>query len=110
MKKEAFRDYVKDILAPFGAITIRAMFGGYGIYDEACMFALIANNELYFKADPQARLYFQEFESEPFVYYSKGRPVALSYWKVPPDILENHDELSKWIEFATQAARHAKKN
>ncbi len=34
MKSNEFIEYIKDILAPFGQITTRAMFGSYGIYTE----------------------------------------------------------------------------
>ena len=39
-------------MAPLGKVTARSMFGGYGIFLDGAMFALISpENELYFKAD-----------------------------------------------------------
>lgn len=36
-------DYLLDQLAPLGAVRARAMFGGYGIYLDRLMFALVAD-------------------------------------------------------------------
>jgi DNA transformation protein len=41
----------QEILEPFGPLKIRAMFGGYGIYKDGIIFAIIGYNEVYFKAD-----------------------------------------------------------
>lgn len=38
-----FRDYVRDLFAPFGEITIRLMFGGAGIYHKQVFFGLIGD-------------------------------------------------------------------
>ncbi|QQR49857.1 TfoX/Sxy family protein [bacterium] len=84
------------------------MFGGYGLYHQGVMFALIVNNELYFKADVEAAGYFQTFGSEPFTYEGKGKLVKLSYWTVVPDVLEDSTELKKWMDMACAAAVKAK--
>jgi TfoX/Sxy family transcriptional regulator of competence genes len=34
VRNNEFIEYIKDILAPFGQITTRAMFGSYGIYKD----------------------------------------------------------------------------
>ncbi len=38
-------------LASIGGVSSRAMFGGYGIFHEGTMFALISKASLYFKVD-----------------------------------------------------------
>ena len=54
MKKQSphneFLEYIREMLEPFGISKIRAMFGGFGIYKNGIMFALIEDHELYFKA------------------------------------------------------------
>ena len=42
-------EQVRELLADFGAIEARRMFGGAGIYREGLMFALVVGDELYFK-------------------------------------------------------------
>ena len=41
--------YVIDLLAPWGVVTARAMFGGYGLYHQGLIFAIIVEDVLYFK-------------------------------------------------------------
>ena len=46
-----YSDYIIEILSPHGEIIARSMFGGYGIYKNGIIFALIISDELYFKVD-----------------------------------------------------------
>lgn len=58
VRNNEFIEYIKDILAPFGQITTRVMFGGYGIYKDRVIIGIIAESELYFKADSFTAKYF----------------------------------------------------
>jgi DNA transformation protein len=53
------RDYVDEVmarLAPLGAVTGRPMFGGYGIWEDGDMFALVdSGSTLHFKVDDATR-------------------------------------------------------
>ncbi|MDF3047259.1 MAG: competence protein TfoX [Candidatus Midichloriaceae bacterium] len=102
-KDNKFLEYVKEILEPFGPITTRAMFGGYGIYKNGVIFAIIADNELYFKADDAASKLFQTYGSEPFTYMGKSGLVKMRYWRVMPEVLEDEEELHKWFDMAYAA-------
>ena len=46
-------DIIRDLFADLGAVRVRRMFGGQGIYLDELMFALEAGGELYLKADPE---------------------------------------------------------
>jgi len=110
MADESFKDYVLDQLKNVGGVTARAMFGGFGIYKGGIMFGLIAEKGLYFKADDGNRPDFEAKKSEPFVYESAGRkPVAMSYWRVPDDVLEDGDTLKDWALKAYDAALKKRK-
>ena len=37
-----FMDYLHEVLADFGPITTRRMFGAHGIYRDGLMFGLLA--------------------------------------------------------------------
>ena len=110
MKKDEFATYVKDLMEPFEGISMRAMFGGYGIYQHGLMIALIAQGELYFKADAKNVDSFKAQGAEPFVYTGKrDKPITMSYYKILPDVLEDQDELKKWVNFSYGAALRGKK-
>ena len=109
MNTTEYVDYILDILSPLENINARKMFGGYGIYKNAIFFALIIDDVLYFKVGNANLPDYKAKNSTPFSYTSKnGKSVAMSYWEVPPDILENHNELARWVEKSVAVAQSAK--
>lgn len=109
MAKTNYRDYVLDILAPFGDITCRAMFGGYSLYRNGIIFAIIADDMLYFKVDDSNRPDFEEKASEPFTYEVKSKRVSMSYWQVPLEVMEDETQLIAWVEKAYEVGRKSVK-
>jgi len=77
---EGFKDFIKDQLAGFGPVTVRNMFSGAGIYADGVMFAILANDVLYLKADATTAQAFAAEGMGPFTYRRAGKaPVAMSY-------------------------------
>jgi DNA transformation protein len=103
-----FAEHVRDMLSPLGPVTVRAMFGGFGIYLDGLMFALIAWDTLFMKADAANRPMFEEAGSGPFRPW-EDRPTALPYWDVPADVLEDGAELCRWGRAAFDAALRTRK-
>lgn len=108
MSKE-FCEYLKDQLVAWAPVTVRSMFGGYGIYREGQIFAIIAEDTLYFKVDDINRAAYEAKASHPFIYEAKGRAITLSYWLVPLNIVEDPENLAEWAEAAYQAGIRAQK-
>ena len=48
------RDFLIDLFADFGPVTIRPMFSGFGISADGTNFALALRAGLYFRADEQS--------------------------------------------------------
>jgi len=101
-KSKEFHEYVvHDLLAQIKGITSRAMFGGYGIYQNGKIFAIIVESILYFKVDERHIPDFKKYGSLPFSYKMKnGKKVVMSYWEVPEHVMEEHEELLKWVKRA----------
>lgn len=95
------------LLVPCGPVVPRGMFGGWGIFLDGVMFALIVRETLYLKTDAETRARFAETGSEPFVYAGRAKPVEMSYWRAPAGSLENPETLQPWAELAVAAARRA---
>lgn len=87
-------------LSLFGEISARRLFGGYGVYKDGIIIALVADEELYFKSIPSTQAYYESFGSTPFVYDGQRRPIQLSYWKVSEDVFNDLVTLEKWVETA----------
>lgn len=68
------------------------MLGGYGLYLNKIIFAIIIDDELHFKADSDLSLERSKAGSYPFTY-QKNKTVALRYWYVPAEIIENENLL-----------------
>ena len=99
-----FVDYLHEIFESFGAIQARRMFGGHGIYRDGLMFGLVADDELYLKADDQSRQRFTDLGLEAFEYMKKGQPMKLSYFQAPEEIYEDRDAAREWATPAFDAA------
>jgi DNA transformation protein len=85
------------------------MFGGWGLYLDEVMFALIAGARLYFKVDAETRGRFAAEGSEPFTYQGRAKPVEMSYWLAPEGSLESPDRLLPWAQLGLEAARRTRR-
>lgn len=98
-----------DLFAPVGPVSTRRMFGGIGVYRDGMMFALVADDVVYLKADRESGQALEQAGSEPFSYEGKGRLVRTSYWRLPDEAHEDPDRLKEWAERALAAASAAKR-
>jgi DNA transformation protein len=105
-----YLDFIKEQLADFGPVTVRRMFGGAGIFRDGLMFALIADETLYLKADATSQAEFQALSLPPFVYMAKGdRKTVMSYWRAPEACLDDREAMTEWARRAFGAALRAQK-
>ncbi len=108
MASRGYCDHVLDLLSHVEGVSARGMFGGFGLYKGSVMFALIADDVLYYKVGPANQPDYEEAGSEPFTYSGKGKPIQMSYWQVPEDVLEDQDALRDWTLKAFEVALKAK--
>lgn len=104
-RSTSFHDYViHDLLGEMSGITSKAMFGGWGIYREGIIFAIIIGEELYFKVDDSNRKDFESMDSRPFTYKNKnGKSITMSYWLVPEEVMENREGLRALVHKSVTA-------
>jgi len=103
-----FIPFLHEVFHDFGLITSRKMFGGYGIYHDGVMFALVADDTLYLKADVTTKDYFIDKQLIPFEYDKGGKKIKMSYYLAPEEIYDDPDEASYWANLAYEAALRAK--
>ncbi len=104
---KAYRDRMLGRLLPLGPVEARSMFGGFGLYLDGLMFALIAFDRLYFKADDGNRRDYVDAGAEPFSYQGKNRRIEMSYYELPVAVLDDPATVSDWAGRALDAARRA---
>jgi DNA transformation protein len=106
--QKKFLDRILKKLSVFGNVTSRFMFGGYGIYFEGSMIALIAYEEIYFKTDKETVELFVKAKQRPFIYDGKsGKPAVMSYYTIPKVSWKSADSLKQWFELSLGAAKRA---
>ena len=44
-------EFIHDLFQPFGAVTVRRIFGGAGLFADGVMFGLVSGGQIYLKAD-----------------------------------------------------------
>jgi DNA transformation protein len=93
---------VLQLLTPLGDVTFKRMFGGYGLFLDGAMFALVPKNEqLFLKADDVNKAAFIERGAS-----SHGK---MPYYAVPPETMNGWQEMEPWVRGAVAAANRGKK-
>ena len=91
-----------QMLLPLGDISRRKMFGGYGIFASAKMFALVTSaGKLHLKVDAANRQRFEEVGAP--------RHGKMPYFEVPQKVFENASVLKQWAKESIQIAHSGNK-
>ncbi len=93
-----------DQLRALPGVRARAMFGGYGLYQNESFFGILLRGRLYFKTDENTRTAYTERGMEPFVYEKGRRIESMSYFEVPAQVLEDRENLVAWARLAITVA------
>ena len=104
-----FVDHLHEVFEAFGPVDSRRMFGGYGIYHDDLMFALVAYDTVYLKADAESSARFEDAGLEQFEYVKNGKPMKMSYYAAPEAIFDDPDEAKFWATLAYEAALRSRK-
>jgi DNA transformation protein len=102
------RDFLIDLFADFGPVTIRRMFSGFGISADGTNFALALRGGLYMRADEQTIPRFEAEGSKPFQYQTRAKTVTVnSYWQLPERLYDDPEDLTVWARASLAAAQRA---
>jgi DNA transformation protein and related proteins len=64
---------------------------------------------LYFKVDDTTKPDYEDHGSSPFVYeMPNGKEMAMSYWQLPEEVMEDSQELEQWVAKAVEASLRSK--
>jgi DNA transformation protein len=106
-------EFIRDLFAPFGPVTMKRMFGGAGRWSEGLMFGLVFDGAIFLKVDETSIPDFEREGSRPFVYTRAKSPgrvgrASLSYWRLPERLYDDPDELAVWAGRALAIAQSKK--
>jgi len=96
--------FVLDELRRWSVVTTRRMFGAVGLFRGGVMFGFVSDETLHLKVGDGNRAEFAAAGAQPFIYESKRKPVAMSYWTAPAAALDDGDELRRVVQGAYAVA------
>jgi DNA transformation protein and related proteins len=100
---QGFQGWILAQLSELDHITVRPMFGGYGIYWRNVIFGIVFRGRLYVKVDDQSKGDYVSRGMPPF--RPNERQTLKSYYEVPPDVLDDREALLSWAREAIRAAQ-----
>jgi DNA transformation protein len=110
MKVTPFLEYVLyDLFGDNPKVSARAMMGGYTLYMEGKVFAIVDDEILYLKGDKDTEGWYVEHSAKKFWYMKEGKKQFMNYFKIPEEVLENRDQFNEWVDVALSVAEKAKK-
>ena len=102
------REFLSELFAGFGPVTIRRMFSGFGVSADGINFALVLRGAIYLRADEDSIPRFEAEGSQCFQYEMKGKlRMIASYWRLPERLYDYPDEVTEWARTAHAAAIRA---
>ncbi len=82
-----FMDYIIEQIDNAGVITAKAMFGGYHVYSDGKLFALVIDNKLFVKITDAGKEFAQGITQVP----------AFPKTKIPSFLIEDKLEDREWL-------------
>jgi len=109
MSTDGLVDWVSEALEDRPPIVARKMFGGLALYSDGRIFAMIADDLLWFKSDSQSDAVWDAAGCERFTYdFGDGKMAgSMNYRRAPDDVYDDADALCHWAGIALEAAARA---
>jgi len=103
-QKQEFANFVVELMAGFAPVQAKRMFGGFGIFWQGLMLAIIIEDKLYFKVDDISEPRFAQRGLPRFQYESKGRTASLRYCEASPEVYDEPEHMAAWSRLGYECA------
>jgi DNA transformation protein len=70
------RAQIADLFTAFGAVDVRRMCGGYGVFADGLMIAIVQDGALFLKSDEATTASFAREGQGAFTYEARGRRIS----------------------------------
>jgi DNA transformation protein and related proteins len=100
-------DWVAEAMEPLGPVTMRHMMGGATLYCDGTVFAIVALDALWLKADKVSDAVWDAEGCARFTFEMNGKTGSMNYRRAPDDVYDDADELRRWGALALEAGRRA---
>lgn len=99
--------WIEEALESIGVVTKRAMMGGATLYLDGTVFAIVADDALWIKADTASDVTWDEAGCVRFTYTMSEREGSMNYRGAPDDVYDDADALSRWPLLGVEAGARA---
>ena len=90
-------DWIAEALEPVGTVTLRKMMGGATLYCDGSIFAIVADDAVWFKSDAVSDAEWDAAGCPRFTYaMSEGRVESMNYRRAPDDVYDDADAMREW--------------
>lgn len=103
-RKREFANFIVELMASWAPVQARPMFGGFGVYRDGLMFAILIEETLYFKVDDESEPLFAQRGLPRFSYESKGRTASLRYCEAPAEAYDEAVHMASWAGLGYECA------
>jgi DNA transformation protein and related proteins len=100
-------DWIAEATEPLGSLSKRAMMGVMTLYSDGIVFAIIANDQLWFKADSESDAVWDAEGCPRFTFEMKGKTGSMNYRRAPDDVHDDADAMLHWAKLALGAGSRA---
>ena len=101
--------WVEEALEPLGRVTKRPMMGGATLYLDGTVFAILADGDLWFKADKLSDADWDAAGAERFTFKMGGKTGSMNYRRAPADVHDDPEAMQRWARLAVEAGLRAPK-
>jgi len=99
---------IEEMFCALGAVAVRRMFGGRGVYHQGLIIAVELRGELMLKGDDVSAPQFEAAGARRWTYQGRhGRPILMPYWTVPAEAFDEPEAMARWAGLAYAAALRA---
>ena len=101
---ESLYTLVQESLAPLGVVTMRKMMGGATLYLDGTIFAILDEDEIWFKGDDETNAIWDAEGCERFsMTFKDGRIDTMNYRRGPADVYDDPGAMQRWAQLAHEA-------
>jgi DNA transformation protein len=101
---EGLYAWVEEALEPLGKVSMRKMMGGATLYLDAIIFAILYEDEIWFKSDAESDAVWDEQGCERFTFTMKdGRVDVMNYRRAPAEVHDDAEAMQLWARLAVEA-------
>ncbi len=102
-----YRDYLGELFACIGPISLKRMFGLDALMAGGVMVGLVIAERIHLRTDDASRPSYEAEGGKPFTFMKGSELIVTSYVSIPDRLYDEPEELALWARHAYAAAQQS---